>query len=69
MSKYIKHFKTVCRHKAVVFRECKACGITYQGVVHDLSKFGIAEFVSSARYFQGNRSPIEVEKEKNKYSD
>lgn len=68
MSKYIKHFKTVCRHKAVVFRECKACGITYQGVVHDLSKFGIAEFVSSARFFQGNRSPIEVEKEKNKYS-
>lgn len=59
----IKHFKTVCRHKAVVFRECKACGIVWQGITHDLSKFSRAEFLSSAKYFQGNRSPIEIEKE------
>lgn len=63
-----KHFKTVCRHKAVVFRECKACGITWQGIVHDLSKFSIAEFVPSAKHFQGSRSPIEVEKEQEGYS-
>lgn len=63
-----KHFKTVCRHKAVVFRECKACGITRQGVVHDLSKFGITEFAPSARFFQEGRSPKEIEKEKTGYS-
>ena len=58
-----KHFVTVCRHKAVVFRECHACGITWRGIVHDLSKFSLTEFVSSAEHFQGNKSPIEAEKE------
>lgn len=63
-----KHFKTVCRHKAVVFQECRACGLTWRGITHDLSKFGWTEFGTSARYFQGNRSPIEAEKEDNGYS-
>lgn len=63
-----KHFRTVCRHKAVVFRECHACGLTWQGITHDLSKFSLAEFVPSAKYFQGNRSPIEAEKEDCGYS-
>jgi hypothetical protein len=47
-----KHFMTVCRHKHEVFKQCRACGIGWQGFIHDLSKFGLAEFVSSARYFQ-----------------
>lgn len=63
-----KHFKTVYKHKAVVFRECKACGIPWQGLVHDLSKFGITEFAPSARYFQGDKSPIEAEKAELGYS-
>lgn len=57
-----KHFKTVMNHKRVVFRECKACGITWQGLIHDLSKFSHTEFAPSARYFQGNRSPIDAER-------
>ena len=57
-----KHFKTVIKHKRVVFRECKACGITWQGLIHDLSKFSHMEFAPSARYFQGNRSPIDAER-------
>lgn len=68
MSAKWKHFKTVCKHKLVVFQECKACGITWQGIVHDLSKFGRTEFASSAKYFQGTRSPIEAEKEDCGYS-
>lgn len=63
-----KHFKTVCKHKAVVYQECKACGITWQGIVHDLSKFSPIEFSASAKHFQGNRSPIEAEKEDCGYS-
>ena len=63
-----KHFKTVFKHKMVVYRECKACGIWWQGVVHDLSKFSPIEFASSARYFQGDKSPIEAEKAKVGYS-
>lgn len=57
-----KHFKTVCKHKTIVYRECKACGIWWQGVIHDLSKFSPVEFTPSARYFRGNKSPIEEQK-------
>ena len=68
MSYIWKHFKTVCRHKWFVFRECASCGIVWQGLTHDLSKFSPTEFISSAKYFQGNRSPIEAEKEDIGYS-
>lgn len=68
MNKVWEHFKTVCKHKYVVFKECKACGITWQGIIHDLSKFSPTEFVTSAKYFQGNRSPIEAEKDDIGYS-
>lgn len=63
-----KHFKTVCKHKLAVYKQCKACGIAWQGIKHDLSKFSRTEFSSSAKYFQGNRSPIEAEKEDRGYS-
>ena len=68
MSYIWKHFKTVCKHKWIVFRECAACGIAWQGLTHDLSRFSTTEFISSAKYFQGNRSPIEAEKDAVGYS-
>jgi hypothetical protein len=36
--------------------------------MHDLSKFGPTEFFSSARYFQGDSSPIDAEKKDKGYS-
>ena len=67
--KYIwKHFKTITKHKWYVFKECKSCGILWQGIIHDLSKYSLAEFIPSAKYFQGDRSPIEAEKEDLGYS-
>lgn len=63
-----KHFKTVMRHKRYVFRECRHCGIGWQGFIHDLSKFSLVEFNSSAQYFQGTRSPIKAEKIEKGYS-
>ena len=63
-----KHFCTVVRHKAIVFKECCACGIFWRGLVHDISKFSPTEFISSARFFQGNSSPIEAEKHIRGYS-
>ena len=53
-----KHFALVCAHKHKVFIHCVKCGIPWRGLVHDLSKFSPVEFFESARYFQGNRSPI-----------
>ena len=63
-----RHFKTISKHKYVVFRECCACGLIWQGITHDLSKYSFSEFVPSAKYFQGDRSPIEAEKEDHGYS-
>lgn len=68
MSYIWKHLKTVCKHKAIVLKECFSCGLIWQGITHDLSKFSPTEFASSAKYFQGTRSPIEAEKDSVGYS-
>ena len=63
-----KYFMTICRHKAVVFRECRACGIPWQGIIHDLSKFSRDEFISSAKYYCADKSPHYGDAEENGYS-
>ena len=55
-----KHFKTVMRHKYEVFKQCAACGLIWQGITHDLSKFSRVEFIPSAKYFQGTKNPLEA---------
>lgn len=66
--KYIKHFKTITKHKYYVMKFCFKCGFYKRGLLHDLSKYGKTEFCSSARYFQGNSSPIDAEKIEKGYS-
>lgn len=68
INKYLAHFKTITKHKYQVFLACCRAGIPWQGILHDLSKYSPAEFFSSARYYQGNRSPIDAEKEEKGYS-
>lgn len=68
MNKYLKHFKTITKHKYYVMKFCFKCGYYKRGLLHDLSKYGKTEFISSAKYFQGNRSPIDAEKEAIGYS-
>lgn len=68
MIKYWRHFKTITKHKWIVMKLCFKCGLIKRGLMHDLSKYGTTEFVSSAKYFQGNRSPIEAEKDDHGYS-
>ena len=63
-----EHLKTISKHKAIVCMECVKCGFVWRGLMHDNSKFSFAEFLPSAKYFQGNRSPIDAEKEQNGYS-
>ena len=41
---HISYLKYVLRHKWFVFRECQRLGITWRGIVHDLSKFSRAEW-------------------------
>jgi hypothetical protein len=61
ITKIARHFATVVKHKHFVFIECCKIGIPLQGILHDMSKFSPAEFIPSAKYFQGDRSPIEAE--------
>ena len=56
----IKHFNLIIKHKHRVFINCVKCGLIWRGIVHDLSKFSPSEFIESARFYQGNRSPIGV---------
>jgi len=66
--KYLKHLKVVLFHKYFVLVECWKRGMYWQGIVHDLSKFSPTEFIQSAKYFQGKRSPIAEAKDLAGYS-
>ena len=63
-----KHFCTITRHRHMVIRHCRRAGILRQGLLHDLSKYSPVEFLAGARYYQGNRSPNEAEREAVGYS-
>lgn len=62
------HFKTITSHKLLVTKYCFKIGLYKQGLCHDLSKYSPVEFFAGVRYYQGNRSPIDKEKEVNGYS-
>ena len=63
MNKLVGHFSTITAHKIKVGQLCFRCGLYKQGLLHDLSKYSWVEFSAGVKYFQGNRSPIEKEKE------
>ena len=64
----IKHLKVICHHRHLVIKHARKAGIFWQGLGHDLSKFSPAEFFTGAKYFLGNRSPNERERELFGYS-
>ncbi len=62
------HILTVMRHRRAVRRHCFRAGIPWRGLVHDLSKYSPPELFNGIRFFQGNRSPNEREREVRGYS-
>lgn len=65
----IKHFNTITRHRHEVIKNCFKAGIPLRGLLHDLSKYSPAEFLSGARFYEdGKRSPNEREREEYGYS-
>jgi hypothetical protein len=62
------HLSTINRHKKKVMELCFACGLYKQGLLHDLSKYTWKELKTGFRYYQGNRSPIDRQKEVEGYS-
>ena len=63
IKKVRRHLRTITKHRHLVFQHCRRCGLFWQGLVHDLSKFSPAEFWVGARYYQGNRSPNDAERQ------
>ena len=65
---FLNHGKTIIDHRHAVFKHCVKAGIPLQGVTHDLSKFSPAEFRYGVKYFKGDKSPNEGEREAYGYS-
>ena len=63
MAHAVKHFRTITRHRHRVIAHCAKAGILWQGLRHDLSKYSPTEFIPGAKYYQGDRSPHERERE------
>ena len=68
MIKAWEHFKTITHHKLLVMEGCFKVGLFKQGLLHDLSKYSPSEFMIGAKYWQGDRSPNNAEREAIGYS-
>ncbi len=66
--KWIKHLRTINHHKRLVMELCFKVGLYRQGLLHDLSKYSPTEFLVGAKYYQGNRSPNDAEREAKGYT-
>ncbi|WP_028243888.1 DUF5662 family protein [Pseudobutyrivibrio ruminis] len=60
-----EHFKTITHHRHLVMKGCFAVGLYKQGLLHDLSKYSFVEFRVGAKYYQGDKSPNNAEREAN----
>jgi len=67
MNKLFKHLHTVGVHRRAVRKWCFKMGIPMQGLLHDLSKYSLAE-LSIAKFYTGTKSPHQVAREQVGYS-
>ena len=58
-----KHICTITHHKNLVRKGCFKVGLYRQGLLHDMSKYTPTEFIVGCKYYQGNRSPNNAERE------
>ena len=68
MKNAIGHFNTITRHRHAVIRHCLRAGIFWQGMLHDLSKYTLTEFLQGVKHYTGTRSPNEAERSGKGYS-
>ena len=57
------HLRTINRHRALVRKYCFRLGLYWQGLTHDLSKYSPVEFWAGVKYFQGDRSPNDAQRQ------
>ena len=58
-----QHLRTINHHKSLVMKHCFKVGLYKQGLLHDLSKYSPVEFLVGCKYYQGDRSPNNAERE------
>lgn len=63
------HLRTVRKHRKMVRKLCFKCGLYWQGLTHDLSKYSPTEFWNGVKYFTGTASPHVGERKVKGYSD
>ena len=68
LTKTFKHLRTVGKHRREVRKLCFKCGLYWQGLTHDLSKYSPTEFFNGVRFFTGTASPHLGERAKYGYS-
>lgn len=68
LKKFFGHLNTVNKHRFLVFKYSVKSGIPFRGLVHDLSKYSLLEFLEGVKYYNGNFSPISTCKKVNGYS-
>ncbi len=69
MANAFGHFKTITKHRHMVIKHCFKAGIGLQGLRHDLSKYSPIEFINGAKYYDGSKSPNELEREDKGFSE
>lgn len=57
------HWHTINAHKMMVTKHMFRVGLYRQGLMHDLSKYMPSEFWPGVKYYQGNRSPNNAQRE------
>ena len=67
-SKLVMHTRTILAHRHMVLKHCIKAGIPIQGLLHDLSKFSPQEFKYGVKFYRGDRSPNEGEREDHGFS-
>lgn len=66
--RFFGHLRTVHKHRAMVRKLCFKCGLYWQGLTHDLSKYSPVEFWNGVKFYTGTKSPHVGEREKYGYS-
>ena len=67
-SKALFHLKTILIHKLWVFYYCCKVRLFWRGLVHDISKFSLLEFIPNIKYVRQGISPIDVQKQEIGYA-
>ena len=66
--RFIGHCRTVHWHRVMVRKLCFKCGLYWQGLTHDLSKYSPTEFWNGVKFYTGTKSPHVRERDRYGYS-